>query len=58
MPNYSGYAAGPWWQGYPVNYTVANNYVAMSQAAATDGDGAPAADTSAGDTAADAGFGG
>lgn len=54
-PNERG-KAGPMWYGYPVNYVVANNFAGLSTATPTDNE--PPADTSAGDTAADAGFGG
>lgn len=48
----------PFWYGYPVNYSMGNNYAGMSMAPATDGTTAEsAADTSAGDIAADAGMG-
>jgi hypothetical protein len=51
-----GKADGLMWYGYPVNYTVANNYAGLSTAPNTDAE--RAADTTAGDVVADAGFGG
>lgn len=53
---FSGYAAGPWFMGYPINYVAGNNYAGMSTGSNTNMEGAPA-DTSMGDTAADAGAG-
>ena len=47
--------AGPIWYGYPVVHTAANNFAAMSVATPTDNQ--PAADTTAGNVVADAGFG-
>ena len=46
----------PWWQQYPVMYSAANNYAGMSTA--TNTNISPAADTTAGNVVADAGFGG
>ena len=46
----------PWWQQYPVMYSAANNYAGMSTAPNTNNE--PAADTTAGNVVADAGFGG
>lgn len=49
----------PYTTWYAANYGGATNYAGMSTAPATDGTPQPAAaDTSAGDVAADAGFGG
>lgn len=46
--------AGPTEPYYPVRHTVANNYAGMSVATPTDN--RPAADTTAGNVVADAGF--
>jgi hypothetical protein len=46
----------PWWQQYPVMYSSVSNYGAMSTATNTNNQ--PAADTTAGNVVADAGFGG
>jgi len=43
-------------QGYPVEYVNANNYAGLSTA--TNTENRPAADTTAGNVVADAGFGG
>lgn len=51
-----GKADGLMWYGYPVNYVVANNFAGISTASPTDNK--PAADTTAGNVVADAGFGG
>jgi hypothetical protein len=46
----------PWWQSYPVMTSAVSNYGAMSTATNTTNQ--PAADTTAGNVVADAGFGG
>lgn len=53
---FRGYAAGPWYQGYPVNYVTSNNFGGLSVANATDGTYSAPADTTGGNVAADAGF--
>jgi hypothetical protein len=57
QPKESGHSGmGFWWYGYPVYTNTINNYAGLSTATNTDNQ--PAADTTAGNVVADAGFGG
>jgi hypothetical protein len=59
---FSGYAAGPWLMGYPINYAAGNSYTGMTIGSNTNmsgmsGMGVGGAGTSAGESAAEAGGG-